>query len=1117
MMLYSPLLAAASLSRQLDASPASFVLSGGVVDRFEKATLTLTGFDANFVKGINPTIIEVGNDPTFLYGSYQRVGTGTVLSENGMTLLLRAIDNELPYTQVYRRSGDAWNYEAEIGPGANPISNRPALISGNGSVAVVSQSGGWYAYRRQSNGTWTAYLLTSSANLSMGDISYDGSRIALGNAVIAVLYPVQIYDWSGSSYPQTATVVAAAATSTSYFGKRVQLSYDGNRLMVSSFGTGDYNVYEFTYSGSTWSEIGATATAKSDSMTLAKRADIFITRSATSNSIDVYRLSGGTWTPETVNVRSMTPPYTGSFGPFAISCYGDRLFVATYSAYMTDTTTGTADTGAAYEYAFDGSSWNYIRDYRPGPAYPGVQFCYAFGVASSGNTLIGGAPKYGSPQWVGGAMAFFRRLSLSLASTSYTLTGFDADLVKAAFGKSLNLGSTTFLMTGVNAALVKTDQTNKVLAAASASFSLTGKAIYQYGLRVGKLASTWAAANLYIRRMTASPKALTCTGASATLFKTAPVPGYVYLSEAATQLPTRRFARLSPDGTRVFACVDTQWPSLDIYTKSGTTLTLEQSLSNPATASGYPDFGKGAIAISADGAHVLVGAKYEADDQSGGLAYGAVYYYSRTGTNWTLRQRIQPALVKTAYGSSPHFGWAIAMSSDGLTAVVSAPDFFDGSGNNGGLIYVLKRSSYTWTASLVDAPYMTGHIGRQLDISADGNTIVYQSERTSAEYLSFKIRKWNGSAWNVTATISGATTIEAVAVNADGTGIVRCNRSGTDYYTLFGSIWQFAYHSDMSNGLALNDAIAFSSDCKRVALYDYNWKPDPNTQADYTRIMEYSCNAPESSAYDANFFAIPKFLSTPVCVSSSSDHSNILVVAIGGGDTDATYYWYKRIPSIVFGAAAGEVVLNRYPAALGRKFNLPPKALTLTPSTVTFFKGKGILAATGSYTITGRAITPKIAFRANPGSFAITEAPIKFMRVKGSINSTPRTLTITAPPAKVARIITLTADSMAYHYSAPDSQVARIFTLRAGAGALTMTGGKTSNALKAIMAPGSFTYAGAAARTRYLHWVNAQPGSFFINLEASDMRRPFESSTPTLSADAALVGKTVNEVIHAET
>jgi hypothetical protein len=154
-----------------------------------------------------------------------------------------------------------------------------------------------------------------------------------------------------------------------------------------------------------------------------------------------------------------------------------------------------------------------------------------------------------------------------------------------------------------------------------------------------------------------------------------------------------------------------------------------------------------AVALSADGNTLAVGAPYEdseatgiGGDQTNDLSdsSGAVYIFARSNGAWA-----QQAYVKASNSrSSFSFGSALALSSDGNTLAVGAPGEdsnakgVDGDQDNSfsldaGAVYVFSRSGGTWTQQAyvkssnteLSASDVGDGFGIAVALSSDGNTL----------------------------------------------------------------------------------------------------------------------------------------------------------------------------------------------------------------------------------------------------------------------------------------------------------------------------------------------------------------------------------------------------------
>ena len=156
-----------------------------------------------------------------------------------------------------------------------------------------------------------------------------------------------------------------------------------------------------------------------------------------------------------------------------------------------------------------------------------------------------------------------------------------------------------------------------------------------------------------------------------------------------------------------------------VYVRSGTTWSQQQRLTLTDTYGG-DRFGS-AIALSSDGNTLLAGAGTH--DIGSDIQQGTAYVFTRSGTTWTQQQKLY-APDGAAYDK---FGSAVAISSDGNTAVIGAPDDDTGSIEDHGAVYVFTRSGTSWSIQeklTASSPQNYEHFGGAVAISNDGNTIV---------------------------------------------------------------------------------------------------------------------------------------------------------------------------------------------------------------------------------------------------------------------------------------------------------------------------------------------------------------------------------------------------------
>jgi hypothetical protein len=134
------------------------------------------------------------------------------------------------------------------------------------------------------------------------------------------------------------------------------------------------------------------------------------------------------------------------------------------------------------------------------------------------------------------------------------------------------------------------------------------------------------------------------------------------------------------------------------------------------------------VALSADGATALVGAP-DAECAAGDNC-GAAYVFVRTGTTWTEQAR----LTASDAGPFHEFGYSVALSADGDVALVGALGTPCGALTFCGAAYVFVRGGGTWTeqARLTPLDPQAGlTFGRDVDLSADGATALVGAYRAS--------------------------------------------------------------------------------------------------------------------------------------------------------------------------------------------------------------------------------------------------------------------------------------------------------------------------------------------------------------------------------------------------
>jgi phage gpG-like protein len=124
----------------------------------------------------------------------------------------------------------------------------------------------------------------------------------------------------------------------------------------------------------------------------------------------------------------------------------------------------------------------------------------------------------------------------------------------------------------------------------------------------------------------------------------------------------------------------------------------------------------GSVALSSDGDTALIGAPQ--DEYS-----GAAYVFTRSGSTWTQQAKLTAA---GEAGASIGFGASVALSGNGKTALVGAPGY----GARTGAVWVFTRSGTAWCQQqqLTGAGHESeGRFGASVALSADGTTALIGS------------------------------------------------------------------------------------------------------------------------------------------------------------------------------------------------------------------------------------------------------------------------------------------------------------------------------------------------------------------------------------------------------
>ena len=201
-----------------------------------------------------------------------------------------------------------------------------------------------------------------------------------------------------------------------------------------------------------------------------------------------------------------------------------------------------------------------------------------------------------------------------------------------------------------------------------------------------------------------------------------------------------------------------------VFTRSGSSWTQLGSKIAPAVApANNSDHWGTAVALSSDGSTALIGGPNE------GPGAGAVWVYARGATAFTPQQELFPSPVL----SLVQFGSSVALSSNGNTALVGAPS---DTGGTGGAAWAFTRSGTTWGpgTKIVPTNSPSGVFGSAVALSADGQTALIGAQGMTPDVGAALIFTQSGGAWAQQQILTGTGEVgfgffgTSVALASDG-------------------------------------------------------------------------------------------------------------------------------------------------------------------------------------------------------------------------------------------------------------------------------------------------------------------------------------------------------------
>ena len=285
-----------------------------------------------------------------------------------------------------------------------------------------------------------------------------------------------------------------------------------------------------------------------------------------------------------------------------------------------------------------------------------------------------------------------------------------------------------------------------------------------------------------------------------------------------------------------------------VFINNAGTWALQQKLPTPPMPES--DVFGFSVALSADGSTALVGAHGDFGPPETEVP-GAAFVFTRSEGIWSQ----QAMLTASDRQVGDHFGVSVALSDSGDTALIGAYVDDVGANTNQGSAYVYQRSGSVWTeqAHLISSDGATeDYFGRAVALSSDGNTaligadfkVINGNTRHGAAYIFTRA----GATWSQQTRLTDVNGDEyswfgaSLALSADGrTALIGTDSSGAVVFTASGGIWtQQTFLTDPNAYIGFGKEIAISADGRTALIAagftfrrcGNTWLPMPRLQPD---------------------------------------------------------------------------------------------------------------------------------------------------------------------------------------------------------------------------------------------------------------------------------------------
>jgi uncharacterized protein (TIGR03437 family) len=657
-------------------------------------------------------------------------GLGVALSADGKTAVVGGPGDSsgTGAAWVFGLQNGSWTEKQKLTPGGatGPAqAGYSVAISGDSStiivggptdapVATYAQGAAWVY--TLSNGTWSQQGKLVARSPFMSEQGYsvalsnDGNTAALGGPISGGAF---VFTRSNGVWTNRAGPLASPKGSTQAGdGNAVALSGDGNTLVVGGPGDNDAWVYTYTLGNSLCANQNTTG--------------------------------GGCWTllqelaitPSPDGVNELATTWTGFSA--AISNDGSAIILGGPK----DSTQATANLGAAWVYAATAGSIT---------ATAGTPQTAQLGAAFATNLKATVSDSRGSP--AAGVTVTFIAPS---AGASGTFPG--SSLTATAVSDSTGTAQSPVL-TANNTAGSWTVTATAPGAAASALFNLTNAAAGNVNITLQT-----TPANLLVSfdkgAFAQAPVTQSLAiGSSHTIATQSPQAGtggtqnfFVSWSDG---LPLSHTISVPGTDTAYTATFQNSGSAPSGQFKQQGSKLVGKGAVGPTSAQGS------AVAVSADGNTAIVGGLLDAPTSSGPNpgSYGAAWVWVRTNGVWTQQQK----LTTPDAAAGQQFGFSVGLSGDGNTAIVGGPGTANGSAEAwlpAGAAWIFTRNNGVWTQTQKltisgQAVAINDAAGAAVALSGDGLTAIVGAPYHTQGYGGAFVFTRAGNSWTQQAQLEG--------------------------------------------------------------------------------------------------------------------------------------------------------------------------------------------------------------------------------------------------------------------------------------------------------------------------------------------------------------------------